>query len=252
MPKPFTQSLTLRWIPELRFFERRYEILKTLQDRGDLWAFQAHERVVQARLFDLAHQLSIGQNSASLHLLTPDAELKRAWGTLELAVQTLEPRQPSGMAVTFQFVEPLETDFDAAVRQAHATTVKIPGTESIRPDDWAVLLDLKLSEPEGGIGQTEFGIVRAREVATRLRREVGRVSMAQTPSIEHDEWETNEFAPVSLFADVTFSAPAVPGTDALDALKAFWDALRVEAGTFVTGLKKQLVADEYRREAESA
>jgi hypothetical protein len=239
----------LEWRPELRFFERRYEILRTLEERGDMWAFHAEEELIQARLFDTHHQLAVRQRSASLHLLTPEPQTDRAWTALEFAVNTIQPKQAHNMALTFQFVDPLAVDFDAAMRRGYGTILRVPGTTIIRPDDWAVLADLKLRDPkegktEWGSGQTEFGIVSAAEVPSRLRRNIGRVSLVERPALSGNEWDDAEFAPVSLFVDVTFRAPAISGSGTLSALRTFWNGLRADAANLVTELKHQLVPDD--------
>ncbi len=244
VPEPFTQSLTLSWLPELRFFERRYEILRALQDRGDMWAFHASDTGIQARLFDLDHQLTVRQHNASLHLLAPAPQADRAWDVFAFAVTAIQPRQAQTMALTFQFVEPLPLDFDAAIRIAHSSLVHIPGTDAIQAGDWALLVDLSVSEPEGADGQTEFGIIKATETAPRLRRDISRVTMAEAPTMVADQWEDAQFAPVSLFVDVTFRAPASPGAGMLDALHGFWNDLRREAGNLVTEVKHRLVPAE--------
>lgn len=248
---PRTQSVMFEWRPELSFYEKRFEILRHLEEERSMWAFRTGENFAEARLIDQWHQLSIRQDRATMHLLSLAPYADETWKALSYAVDTIEPRYPSAMAVSFQYLAPLDLTFDVAVARGYRRVLARVEADGIRGADWAVLMDLELEGWPGAIGQTEFGIVEAVEVPRRLSRVAGRTNLAEAATIPPNLWETEEFPPVALFADVTFRTPVESRLAGLADLRTFWESARDRAGNLVAALKAKLVADDTSEEVAS-
>jgi hypothetical protein len=241
---PWTQSLALTWRPELRFYEKRFDVLRALEERGELWAFRAHEDRVQARLFDRWQQMSVRQNGASLHLLSPQADPESAWAALVLAFDMIAPTRPRHMSVAFQYVADLPLAFDDAVMRGYGSVLGRFAPKTIKVSDWAVLFDFSMDQPAGVSAMAEFGVLRADEVPVRLARSLGRLRFVDPPSTSPELWEDAHFEPVSIFMDVALHADIDPSVHALDALKGFWETSRIETGSLFADLKLKLVPDD--------
>jgi hypothetical protein len=248
MPTLWTQSLSLRWRPELRFYEKRVEILRTLEEEGFLRAFRVHESAIDARLFDSRDALSVRQDGLVLHLRRSDSDLDRALRAVEISLSTLSPSQPRQRSASFQFLTPVDMEFEAAVRQAYGGALGSLRTGSIDVSDWAFLVDLT---DDGTTGQIEFGIVRAEEVPLRLSLTVGRIDREFDRESQPPPYAggPEEFAPVSLFADLWLAREG--GGDAVtlrEEVPGFWQTARDEAGNLVSTLETALFGDDRREE----
>ncbi len=247
MPDLWTQSLSLRWRPELRFYEKRVEILRTFEEQGFLRAFRVRESTIDARLFSSRDSLSVRQDGLDLHLRRPDSDLERALEAVEISLSAVSPSQPRSCSGFFQFLSPVDMEFENAVSRAFGAALGRLGTESIELSDWAFLIDL--SAKDGGAGQMEFGIVLAEEVPERLSAAVGRIQRESPPPPYVGEPE--EFAPVSLFSDFWISRDGAGEAATLsEDVPSFWETARNEADILVSTLEKALFGDD--REGEVA
>lgn len=241
---PWTQSLALAWRPELRFYEKRLEILRALEERGDLWAFRASEDRVQARLVDQWQQMSVRQSGVALHLLSPAADEERSWKALALASEMVQPKEIRSLSIAFQYAVELPIPFADAARRGGRALVAGFGLSGVSVPDWAVLVDVALDEALGARGQAEFGIVRALEVPVRLARDVGRIGFPDPPVTSAELWENEEFPPVAVFMDIALNASIDASMDGLATLREFWETSRAQAGSLVADLKSRLLADD--------
>lgn len=251
MPLPWTQSLTLNWRAELRFYEKRYEILRHLDENASMWAFRASETLAEARLIDRWQLLSIKQNRASIHLLAPTANAEATWEALEYAVNTIRPRALKSVAVAFQYVEPLDLELDEAIERGHQRILTHLAVDGLHLGDWAVLVDLQLDGVSGGEGQTEFGIVTPGEVPERFSRDSGRTTFAEPAPESPRLWADVTFPAVALFADISFTAPLGAEDKGLVATRTFWETARERAGNLVDVLKTTLVSADTNEEVAS-
>jgi len=248
MPKLWTQSLALRWRPELRFYEKHIEILQTFEQEGFLRAFRVRESSIDARLFDSRDALSVRQDGLDLHLRHPDSDLERALRAVEISLSTVSPSQPRHRSASFQFLAPVELEFEDAVRHAYGGALGSLRTGNIDVSDWAFLVDL--SAEDGTTGQIEFGMVRAEEVPGRLSAAIGRIARESESAPPPYAGEPEEFAPVSLFADLWISRPEGAGDAGtlLEEVPSFWQTVRDEAGSLVSTLENALFGDDRREE----
>lgn len=256
MPGPWTQSVTLKWAPELRFFETRYAILRHLEENGSMWSFRTAESFVEARLADLWHQLSVTADRASMHLLAPAADPEIGWDALEHALGQVRPKRPHSMACAFQYIVGVDYTFEEAIDRAYRsvllTSLKTPG---LTIGDWAIMADLKLDELPDVVGQTEFGIIRRNEIPDRLGRSVSRISYADPPTVDANVWDSEDAPDVGIFADTTFLL-RLPTTKsetsgAFDDVREFAQICRERGTTLVEALKSQLDGTDAVKEVAS-
>ncbi|MEJ7657456.1 MAG: hypothetical protein WKF33_10555 [Thermoleophilaceae bacterium] len=241
----WTQSLSLRWRPELRFYEKRIEILKSFEEHGYLRAFRVQENFIDARFFGSRDSVSVQQNGLDVFLGHPGSDVDRALAAVEISLSAVIPTQPRRFLASFQHLTPLTMQFEDAVSRAYGGVLGRLGTEGIEVDDWALLADI--SSKEGLPGQIEFGIVRAEEVPLRLSRSAGRV---QHEAAAPEDWpEPAEFADVSLFSDLAIRRTDVGSIETLrDEVQSFWQTARSEADRLVSTLEKALVGDDRQGE----
>jgi hypothetical protein len=240
MPVLWTQSLSIRWRPELRFYEQRVAILRSLEERGELRAFRVQENFVDARLFESRVRLSVRQDGLDLYLDRPDADVARAWEAVEIGLSIVKPDRPRFVRASFQHLAPLDMRFEDAVRRAYGGVLGRLGTESIEFGDWALLVDLSMKN--GSSGQIEFGIVRGDEVPDRLARIAGRIGPRQQPVSRLPE--PSDFADVSLFTDLRVEGNLAPREEFGTEAQSFWQTARTEADTLVAALETALVGDD--------
>lgn len=252
MLAPWTQSVTLRWRPELRFYERRFEILRHLEEQGSMWSFRVSDDLAEARLIDQFQQLSVRQDRASMHLLSPDADAEVGWDALRFAIGKVQPRAPQGMASSFQYLAPLELPLAEAVARGNQGRILAPvDAHGVKTGDWAVLVDLTVDDPPGALGQTEFGVLADDEAPARLGRVVGRSAYTDRASVSPGLWEDVEFPSVALFADVTFRLAINSPDTVFENLQKFCATCRRRAGTLVEALKAQLESVDVDEEVAS-
>jgi len=171
---PWTQNIRITWRPELRFYERRIDLLRELEDLGHLRAFRVTDTGVEARLFDSMHILAVRSNGVMLRFLGPEeSHTADAWDTLTRAIAAMEPQSIIEMSAAYQHLAPLTMTFEEALAQSYKTFLTQPGGELVL-GDWAMLVDVDKVGDVPANGQIEFGIVRAREVPDRLSHRAGR------------------------------------------------------------------------------
>jgi hypothetical protein len=243
---PTTQSIRLRWRPELRFYEQRIKILRDLEEQDLLQAFRVTEETVDAELPNWCW-LSIAQSGLTLDWLTETDDTSTAWTLVQDIVGKIKPRQFSHARTSYQHVIGLPLSFDEALARSREQLYSAWGTEEVTLTDWALLADLEAAGPPPSKGQVEFGITRSDELPARLNRVSRRgPGMMQT---SHREWKPEEFKDVSLYADSDFNCPATEGDlDAfLERAEAFWDSSRSQIGRFLAELGTKLASDDHER-----
>ena len=244
---PWTQSLSLRWRPELSFYERRVDILKAFEEQGILRAFRVEEGKVDAQLFDSRDRLTVKQDGLDLQLLTPDAEPDRALQAVKRALREVGPKNPWQVSGSFQHITEIALAFDEAVGRAHGRVIGELNAGALKFGDWAVLVDLAFGEPPAA-GRVEYGIIRAQEAPRRLARIAGRAGSAEGREHALKGWESHTFPDVSIFSDGA-AARSLEGKEGdLAAVAAeFWVSARNELASISESLHAILVADDARR-----
>jgi hypothetical protein len=243
---PWTQRITLEWGPELRFYERRIEVLRALEDRGELHAFYVSDTEVRARLHGEDCELVLRRDLLDIALQSPTADAAKGWEAAGIALSAIEPSRPRGFRAYFQHIAPLNVDFVTAVARGRERLFRLPPMEGdVEFTDWAFLADLSAAEEVQG--QVEFGIVQRSEIPARLRREVGRAARGGGGPGVTANLDIAKFADVSLFADSwlrkTYEGPGQFVQSALE----FWETSRRRADRVVEGLHLALTDGEEKK-----
>jgi hypothetical protein len=240
---PATQTIRLRWHPELRFYEQRISILRKLKEDGLVQAFRVSEEAIDAQLPDW-RWLSVSVSGITLNVLTDDVDVDASWDVICVVIEQIAPLRYTHARASYQHLEPLAVGFADAVTRSYERLYRGSlGTDEVTVGDWALLADVHASGPPASLGKIELGIVLKGEVPLRLKQMGGRA-----PGMQHlgqREWEPSEFKPVSLFADSDLTCPAGDGREEafLDDAGAFWTASRSQMSRLVRQLGTRL-ADE--------
>ncbi len=238
-----TQSIRLRWRPELRFYEQRTAILRELEDIGVLRAFRFSEASVDARLPDW-RWMSVTESGLTLNILTESNDEEEDWRLVETVISKLAPLRYSHARVSYQHVADLPLPFEQALARSYKELLRPLDTPEVAVTDWAVLADLRTSGPHQATGRVEYGIVGKEEVPLRLAKLGGR-----DPGMGHlgsRDWDMAEFKDVSLFADSDLRRDAAEDQQELflgDA-HTFWGASREQIGRLVDEWHSRLVSSQ--------
>jgi hypothetical protein len=249
LPVPWTQSIHLAWRPELSFYDRRVEILKAFETQGFLRAFRFEEKFVDAQLFESRDLLKVRQDGLDLHLVTPEADSDRALEAIRSTLEEVNPKQPRDLSASFQYIVPLEEDFDAAVEAAFGRILVESRIGGIGFDDWAVLVNFSV-EDRSTDGILEFGIIKDTEAPDRLSRRAGSVGEVDARRQVVGRWTQQTFPEVAVFVDATVVSPLEEIDDAeklLEHIQTFWDASRSELGAFSDTLHGILSSKDLRK-----
>jgi hypothetical protein len=168
----WTQSLSITWRRSIGYYQQRFNLLERLDKEGLLKAFKADEDEVGGRLRDNAHEILVHPNGLRGNILQPTGDRARLERAIDLTLETIGDLQVNRIALTVQFIIPVEGDYDKA-RTSSGQTLLGHVVGDIGIADWAVLMDSKPSA-SGLEGQFEFGILSKNEIPIRLGRRAGR------------------------------------------------------------------------------
>lgn len=224
--------IRLNWEQELRYYEHRLEVLRTLEDQGELKSFSVSGELVTASVSP-----SVGCVFASNHFevsATLGGSGDHVRALIALLVATIKPRVIVRLAASFQHVVPIEKSYDDA-RFSGARSLLAAFPDVV--EDYALLMDAQMPGGEGKY-KIEFGVVEAGDIQRRLRQEVGRMEgVTEASSVLKLGIKRADFPPVALFADsVWFAAGEAPSADPASAVLAFLDAAESDARRVVAHL----------------
>jgi hypothetical protein len=243
--EPWTQRIILRWVTELRFYERRIEVLRAVKDEGLLHAFAVTEGDVRGRLAGDDCEMILAPSLLDITLHTPGVDLARIWRAVEIVMAAVKPERPVGFQAFFQYLAPLDLDFDSAIARGRQRLFRLPlPTGDVDFTDWAITADLSVAGTPDVTAQTEFGIVRREEIPGRLQRLVGRMSRIAGAARPGANLDMSAFADVSLFADSMWNTSYKGEESFCDAALQFLKASRTRADGVVEGLYVALTNGE--------
>lgn len=233
---PWTRGLSLSWRPALRFYERRFEILRTLDDAGVLAAFKVEEDEIDARLTG-GHQLSVDSDGLRLDLFGQGADPDPTWEHVEMVSARIEPKQIRSTTTRFQHVIALDLSFADAIAACRERLFPMPALADVSYQDFALLVDFAGTDDMNA--QAEFGVIRAHEVPARLSRRAGR--MGAPGPVAGPPWEPKDFGEVSLFVDSRWRLGKAVDREDVHDLKAFWDLTCNRATEFADALYETII-----------
>lgn len=233
--EPWTQRVRIPWRPLVSFFERRWELLRAFEDQGLVRQFRVHAARIDIRLGDAHHLVIFGQDGLELSLLRPDADHGRMESASRAIWTALDPPQLTRPSMTFQWLMPVEADYDDARRDVAARLLGQP--QGAGHADFAALVDGECESPESTY-RLEVGVVQASESPMRLAREVGRVGVP-APEAPPSLWPPDTLPDVALFCDSDWDIHNVPDPS-IEAVLEQWTTAKEAARQIVSGLFEQL------------
>jgi hypothetical protein len=234
---PYSQTIALAWRPDLRFFETRTQLLRSLEEDGNLAAFRWTENVIGARL-GRSEVLEFWSGGATLFLANSPEGLAIGQQALTRIFETITPGVVGIREALFQFVLAIDENYDVLRRRTANAVLggAMPG-ETIT--DWSAVAD-GVSEAANSRYNLEFGIINAEEALNRLSRRVGHIHHPTVAPIPDDVWTLDELPACALFVDSRWvpagnMARAEGGQEVVDK----WAALASEGGRIATKVYEQ-------------
>jgi hypothetical protein len=232
----WTHRAGLSWRQNLNFFERRYDVLRELENKGLLRRFQERRENIAVRLRG-PHQLVIfGSEGLSIGMLKPDAEIEVIRAAVETICHLLEPEPRGYPNFRFQWLNAWDTSYDDARRRS--AEAFIGADHPARVADFALIVDAKLDAPFDDC-HLELGIVDATEAPRRLAR--GAMAPEETADSPPGLWASDELPPVAIFCDVRLDAwSLVESDDMVASVFATLESARDAADKFVSSMLRPL------------
>ena len=233
---PWTRRLTLPLQTTLSFFENRLAALREFEAEGLLHQVRVEEERVSVRLGDPNHLLTFGPRQLEVALLQPTGDLDRVATAVERVWKALDPARVSGPTFQFQWLVPLEDEYDTARRRAIGSLLGQSSVVSLT--DWSMVLNAEGDKPPGVI-TLEMGIVEAAEAPQRLGRLTGlfRGQGAETPPTI---WTHESLPEVAFFVDMIWAAPKL--VDATpEGVLSLWSEATTSAGELVSELIRRIM-----------
>jgi hypothetical protein len=236
----WTQTASLRWAPELRFYENRAAILRAMEESGLLTAFRMGEDEAGAQIGDRSHEVEFSHRNLEVTVGGRDSDIDRVISAVTIVLEHLRPTNVARPSFTFQHVAPLTRDYDESRRKGLASLFGSTDLGSVVLSDFANLFDGVAAEPAATVS-VEYGVVSRDELPRRLSRQQGRSARParrHPPSLPQD---FGELPAVALFVDATWSVVGpIDDDDAVDEFKQAWEACRHASEGLAEALRHHL------------
>ncbi|HEY5044679.1 MAG TPA: hypothetical protein VII53_02360 [Solirubrobacteraceae bacterium] len=232
----WTQRASIPWRQNIGFYERRYEILRDLEQKGLLRRFQDRPHQLAMRL-QAAHQLvTFGADGLFFAALKPDSDLDVVRAAVEVVWEALAP-EPQGLPLfNFQWLTPCGRPYDEA--RDVAAKAFVGSDHPARVTDFAVVLDGKFDEPFDDF-HLAAGVVEAAETPGRLARGLSRGENER--DVPPGIWSVEDLPAVAVFCQVEVDRISLePGDiveDAFSALESARDSADALRTSILTPLR---------------
>jgi hypothetical protein len=165
--RPCGHTLTVFWVPTVKFYENRLQPLVRLEDEGSLLSFQVTPQSVGARLAGI--ELSMDSKSLKIFSAGPLGGDACA-SLLRSVLDAVQPKSYRSVGVALQYVVPLaDTSYDDA-RLKGLQTFADTDFQSVGANDFAVIVS---GEKPGMRWNVEAGIIEKSEIPGRMLRQAG-------------------------------------------------------------------------------
>jgi hypothetical protein len=245
----WTQTASLRWAPELRFYEHRAGILRLMKEVGLLTAFRVGDSEAGAQLGDGTHEVEFSHRDLVAMVRSRDGDVERVLKAVEIVLSELRPTGVAIASFSFQHLHPLDMEYDAARRKSLAALFGSPELGPAVAGDYANLIDGVAADPASTFS-SEYGIVTADEIPGRLARQHGRApgsgrrSRGPIPQVD-----VSDVPAVALFVDATWTlTERIADEDVLDRFNDSWQACRNVSEDFAEAIRAQLFGSNPERE----
>jgi hypothetical protein len=165
----WTQRATVRWRPVVSFVDGQASILRNLESADLLRSFYVGEDRVGVDIIDPTHALAFGSGGLELFALRPEPDVNAIEAAATLVWDGLQPGPIHGVVLEFQFITPVDGDYDSTRRGAGDRVWH--SVDAARNVDFAILGDMANDDLDAEI-RYEAGIVEAIEASDRLPRDM--------------------------------------------------------------------------------
>lgn len=167
---PWSTALQLNWRSTLRFFERRYEIMREVEDRFGVAAYRHDGDLVAAQLAGGLGLVELEPDGLHVRRTSRDGDVSALREVVALALTSLElPAIRHGRA-WFKYVRPLDSDLATAVASSMSSVLGEWRVEA-GVTDFALLYDGVWRDRDY---QLEFGISTGDQIPARLAGVISR------------------------------------------------------------------------------
>jgi hypothetical protein len=235
-------TLSVRWAPDLLFFEERVALLRAIGDEGALSAFFVGENGIGSRLGDDDHELRITLDGLTLFLTKPDPDRQRATRALDLTFEKLRPAPIGQLRIVQQFIGPIRGEFEVAAKR-FTDHLAPPDLPQMTATDSALILDGRVELEDGWSIHTELGIVAAGEIAQRLSTPLAGIPVPISRDAM-ERWSSRELPPVAFYVGLGWTSEIDDfGELSSDQVVQKWDAVTEASGRLVEHLAGKLPTD---------
>lgn len=232
--EPWTQRIAVSWPVTLNFYERRYALLRKLEEGNLLRRFHSQDDRVHVLLGDPNHELTLRDDGLDLRLLQPDASLDRAREALLIVLDGIAPKRLARPRLTFRWLVELAADYDEAREEAGRQLFDPP--RGVAVEDFALVVDGATDEPPASY-HLECGIVDRAETPDRLARP--RRGVEPGSSV----WLPESLPEVAFFCDSEWEIQQAADPSA-DGVMEIWSQMRETARRVVVSLTRQVVGED--------
>lgn len=189
--RPWSTRTSVNWRRTLRFYERRYEILREIEDTIGISAYRREEDLVGARLPGDGGVIELTPSSLMFQTRRADADAEQLMTAVAMTLKAMEYPRPTEVETSMQHLEPLDDDFPTAITRA--VQAVLGGWSTVTGlADFGLLYD---GVWKGRTYQAEFGILSKEQVSLRIQGWVSRIAPGNIAE------DVPEPAPASLYVD---------------------------------------------------
>lgn len=175
---PWSTEVSISWRTTLRFYERRYKIMRRIEDELGIAAYRHEHDSVAARLPEHAGEIELRPDGLIARRLLPEggnpAEVKRA---IEIVLTSMEVTPVVADQAAFKHVLGLGDDFSEVLTES-LPKVLPSWASGVGLTDASILYD---GVWNGTVYQAEFGIAASGELMARLSGMVSRIAQQPLP-----------------------------------------------------------------------
>jgi hypothetical protein len=238
---PWTRSVELRWRPELTFYERGTDVLRTFERRGLLTSFSVEFNQITAWLKgDIEVLLSASGlvlESAAQDKTMSDLEL-----SAKTALQIVSPQLVVETTCWLQYVTPMAGSYEEARR---ASGNRLYGAWWPLPiADYALLIEGDEAQIAAAY-KAEVGVVSKDELPHRLARLAGRLGRLGHQPSPRPTWRGKQTLPdVALYAGWVWTSKSRPNpAEIARSVFEFANAAELTSTTALGGLVSVIASE---------
>lgn len=235
--QPWSTRISASWRTTLRFYERRYEILREIEDRIGIAAYRHEEDVVGARLPGSACEVELRPGGLSLRARNPVADVEQLMAAGTIMLKGMDHPRLTDCTARVQHVMPLDSEFAAAVEHSIANVFR-GWVARAGMFDYSILYDGTL---RGRHYQAEFGVAAGEELAMRL---AGWVSRAGPPVTESEADPMEGPPPAALYVDSYWSHDPDPDETPIFDLDDYYSEVVLAANEVAEALMESVSPKE--------